>query len=74
MTVSIYRLSEHVSDAMTEPEWSPIVGKQAVFTTDDGRTLHGTVMPPTPMSSGYPIVAFPGGMWARCDNEVVLID
>jgi hypothetical protein len=75
MTVSIYRLSDHISDAMTEPEWAPIVGKRAVLTTDDGETLPGTVEAPIPgMSSGYPIVRFPSGLWARCDDEVILLD
>jgi hypothetical protein len=75
MAVSIYRLSEHVSEQMTVPEWAPILGKQAVFTTDDGETLHGIVEAPIPgMSSGFPIVRFADGDWGRCDEEVILID
>jgi hypothetical protein len=72
---SIYRLSEHISDAMTEPEWLPIVGRRAAFATYEGQRLLGTVEAPIPgVSSGYPIVRFPGGLWARCDDEVILLD
>ena len=75
MTVSIYRLSEHISDAMTEPEWAPIVGRQAVFTTFTGERLHGIVEAPIPgVSSGYPVVRFADGDWGRCDDNAEIID
>jgi hypothetical protein len=71
---STYRLSEHVSDTMTEHPWEPIVGRRAIFTTAAGDRLQGTVQPPTRMSSGYPIVRFANGTWARCDDLIELTD
>jgi hypothetical protein len=79
MATSTYRLSDHVSDTMTEPEWAPIVGKRAIFHTlaDDSHDtieLEGTIEPPTSASSGYPIIRMDDGTWGRCGDAVHLID
>ncbi len=72
---SIYRLSDHVSDAMSEPEWAAIVGKRAVFATFTGERLLGTVEAPIPaVSSGYPVIRMDDGTWGRCGDAIHLID
>lgn len=51
-----------------------IVGRKAVFIAGPGTEMVGTVEAPTRWSSGYNIIRFPNGTWARADRVVRLID
>lgn len=50
-------------------------GKKAVHTTWDGERITGTLARPTDshhIGSGYPIIEFPDGGWARCTDTIEL--
>lgn len=60
--------------AMNKGHETAVYGREAVFTTYEGERVIGTVEAPTRWSSGYPIVTFADGTWARLDTLIEVVN
>lgn len=48
-------------------------GRQAIHTTWDGDEIVGTLRPNTEFSSGFPIIEFDDGGWARTTSTIRIL-